>query len=744
MKNTKHKAWAVGCIVVSVVVALTLCANRILTRIICTQLDNGIAQLDTMDIRYGDIRLAIWAGKIYVNDVYLQTDTLYSQPDSTRKMARVEVGRMSIDGINYLHWFTQRALDVSGITIEYPQITSYITTQKQDEIAALQGDELREQMAAEQAREREQMMQMARVFVEEATIRRISVKHAHIDIHAINSPFYTHVDDASIELNGIGYSFIDSIPYHYNDSIFHFDIRDISITLPDGHTSLHCNGMTAEPGGIIHIDTTKTAVVLSQDKKQYVNAQISGLRIGGFDVQKFNQTKALDIRSLHIDEPWADVHLSTKPNNQQKVRLSKEEQAHHAMQKAQQDKRLEEIEQQVMMFLTEVVIDTIQVHNISGHFSSTTDHLKAGVDSLSLGIYGVGYSLLDSIPYHYNDSVYTFHIGQAHIITPDSLMDITTRDINYTNGGAFSIGKTRVHHTCDKWALGALKGNTPQAWIDLTLGELRTSQKNVVREALTLEGGFALDTINVRIDKMYVFKDNRYKPNKPYSLPQEAMLAVDYPFHIHRVNASIQHLNLDVAMSREAIGHMELKGLHAQISNITAVQGETIDVKAKGKLGKGTMDIGFKLKVNKAANWEMAIDGKQLNMHDLDGFLYPIVGMRIGCDVKHLSAHYGGDSNVATGTFCMEYSNLTVVADKESPSPIKVVAKMSGLINSFARTCLPKQNPAQAGMAPRAYNVKWKNDPWKEPALFYIGPVINGAVETMLPGLFVANQTKNN
>ena len=100
------------------------------------------------------------------------------------------------------------------------------------------------------------------------------------------------------------------------------------------------------------------------------------------------------------------------------------------------------------------------------------------------------------------------------------------------------------------------------------------------------------------------------------------------------------------------------------------------------------------------------------------------------------------------GGFALDTINVRIdkmyVFKDNRYKPIKVVAKMSGLINSFARTCLPKQNPAQAGMAPRAYKVKWKNDPWKEPALFYIGPVINGAVETMLPGLFVANKTKNN
>lgn len=742
------KSSKISLIVCSVIVVLltsvTLYADRILTRIICTQLDNSIAQLDSMDIRYGDVDLVILAGKLRVSDVYFQTDTLYSLPDSTRAVTRVEVGHMSIDGINYWNWILRRALDVRGITIEQPQITSWVINRDKDSIENVMGDELREQLKAEQELRQQQMLEMARVFVEEATIRRITIRDAHVHIGAINNQLRSNIKDASFEINGIGYSFIDSIPYHYNDSVFHFDIRNVDITLPDGQTTIHSDGLTARPGGIMHIDTTWAYASLSNNNRQFVDAHIDGLHIGGFDVQKFNQTKSLDIRSLHLDHPSANVRISTQvqPNAAKTKRLTDEQKKHQQMLREQQEIRLHEMQQQVMMFLNEVCIDTIQLHNICGQFFSSNDHLYAGLDSLSLGVYDVGYSLLDSIPYHYNDSVYDFHITMAHVITPDSLVDIVTHDINYNNGGAFSIGRTRVHHICDKWELGAIKGNTPQAWIDLTMGELRTSRKNVVREALTLEDGFQLDSVFVRIDNMYIFKDNRYKPNKPFSLPQEAMMNVDYPFHIRCLNAELKKMDIDVAMSREAVGHMALGPLKASVSNITAVRDETIRVKAKGNLGKGAMDIAFNLKVNRACNWDMAIDGRNLNLHDLDDFIYPIVGMRIGCNVQHLKTRYSGDSQLATGTFCMEYTDLDVVADKESPSPIKVVAKMSGLINSFAKTCLPHQNPYQPGMEPRAYNVKWKNDPWKEPAFFYIGPIIHGAVETMLPGIFAFNKVK--
>lgn len=733
----KKLRWIVLPAMLLVLAVVVLSLNSILVRIIKAELDHSIAQIDSLDIRYGDVNLLVTSGHVWISDVYVQSDTLYSVADSARQMTRVQVGRVSIDGVNYFKWLTQKRIQVHGITIERPEVTSWFENKDKDEVQNLMGDSLRRQIEAEKALRLEQAMDVARVFVEEATIDRITVKHAHARIGAINDQMRTIVADASMEIYGIGYSFIDSIPYHYNDSVFHFDIGRVDVVLPDGLTRLHSEGLTARPGGVMHIDSTWVEARLDTNHHQFLRAGIDGLRIGGFDVQKFNQTKSLGVRSIHIDHPQATLRLSTKQQKKSAAEIKRERAAEQQMRQLQQA-HWEELRQQAMIFLTEVNIDTIFLHDACADFASTTDHLHTSLDSLSLGVYGLGYSLLDSIPYHYNDSVYTFSIARAHVITPDSLIEVHNAGIRYTNGGALEIGRTRVHHTVGRWDLGPRKGNTPQAWIDLTMRSLTTSQKNVVREALTLGEHFVLDTVHVAVERMEIHKDARFPIREPHGILQQALLQIHYPFHIRRVNAQLDDMVIHLGKDTAAVGTMQLGPLQATISNITAVPNETIRVKAEGRMGKGDINLQLDMIVNRAGNWHMALDAKHLDMHHLDGFIYPIAGMRIGCDVSHLVADYGGDGQVATGTFCMEYTNLDVYAD--SVSPVKVVAKMSGLINSFAKTMLPHQNPIRPGAAPRAYSVKWKNDPWKEPALFYIGPVINGAVETMLPGIFAANR----
>lgn len=738
--NMKKKTSRIVVSVIAVIaVVVALCGNRVLTRIVCAELDKSIAKIDSIDIRYGDVKLLVLSGHVWINDVYLQTDTLYSQPDSTRPMTRVEVEQMSIDGVNYLRWLIQRRVQVRGITIRHPHITSWIKSKDKEDTVI--GEELRQQLEHERTKKQEEAMALARVFVEEAMIDRITIDHAQVQVGDLASNLRTHVEDASAEIFGIGYSFIDSIPYHYNDSVFHFDIRNVDVVLPDGKTSLHCDGMTARPGGIVRIDTTRVESYLSLDHKQFVKGQLSGLRIGGFDVQKFNQTKSLDVRSIHIDQPNVQAHISTlkqpKAKKSKRVRLLELERAESLRQ--QQEKQLEEIRQQVMMFLTEVNIDTIKVHDVCGQVRSTSDYLCAGIDSLSLGVYGIGYSLLDSIPYHYNDSVYEFSLGSASIITPDSLVKIQTTDMRYTNGGAFRIGPTHIQHTMGMWDLSRRKDYTPQAWINLQMRELRTSHKNVVREAMTLEDGFALDSVHVIIDRMFVAKDARYKPKKPYPILQEAMLSVNYPFHIRRLDAEVKDLEVHLATQDTThVGCMTLGPLHANVRNITAVPNQTIHVDARGQVGKGKLKMGMDIVVNRAGDWAIDIDARDLNLHFLDQFLYPIAGMNIGCDIQHLQTQYRGDGVKANGTLCMEYTNLSVEATKDSPIP--AVRNMSGLINSFARTCLPHENPKTPGAEPRAYKTQWKRDPMAEPVLFFLGPLINGVVETMLPGLFVANK----
>ena len=75
--------------------------------------------------------------------------------------------------------------------------------------------------------------------------------------------------------------------------------------------------------------------------------------------------------------------------------------------------------------------------------------------------------------------------------------------------------------------------------------------------------------------------------------------------------------------------------------------------------------------------------------------------------------------------------------------PYKIVTKNANTFTTLANTLMPKSNPTAVDVHPRAYEVEWKRDVWKPFPLYMFGPCINGAVETLLPGLYVHKEVKN-
>ena len=74
--------------------------------------------------------------------------------------------------------------------------------------------------------------------------------------------------------------------------------------------------------------------------------------------------------------------------------------------------------------------------------------------------------------------------------------------------------------------------------------------------------------------------------------------------------------------------------------------------------------------------------------------------------------------------------------------PYKVVTKNADFITSAAKNLIPRSNPTEVDIRPRAYMVEWKRDSWQPFSLYLFGPCIDGVKMTMLPGLYVHKQTR--
>ncbi len=710
---------------------VTVCTNQWLEVLVRKQLDKNIAAAaDSLIIRYGDVDVSAFTGKAKIKDVYFSNAPKALSDTATRVEASVQF--LSLDGINYYSWLVNRQVHLVGLTIFKPTVK----TQFKHDLGKDKGLDLKFKKEAARTERWEKILSVARIFLDDAVVSRISIRHANVQADAYNDSLHISVPEFNMAIYDLGYNIRDNVP-HYNDSVFHFLFKDVYVYIPEADMHLRVNSVSAEPNGIIEVDSVDINSHLVSKQNEPLCAGVRKIRVGGFDVAKFNTIKQMEIKNVHLYDPFVSLSVdeSEAQTSEHKETTRKElNEIKDKLQTANLDAALE--------FITGLDIDTIQIHDAQLDMQSIVTAFNVQADSLSLSLYGIGYSLIDEIPYHYNDSVYQFRLGYAQIITPDSLTAIETSNIRYDNGDVFSIGKTHIYNIVDKWHLAHEMGDIPSTWIDMTINSVRTSSKNIVAEAFTVADGFYLDTLYADVQSMSVFRDNRYSPDKPFRLPQSYLLNLTYPFVVHRVNAGIRDLHIEMALTDKCVGMLDLGPVSARVNNVTAMRDSTISVLGHCKIGYGSADAKFDMKVNPTCDWHINLKGKNLDLHFLDAMLYPVVGMKVGCEVDSLVADYGGNTDLATGTFCMVYDSLTLHAFKDSDSPFAIISDLSGLINSAGKTLLNKRNPTHPWKAPVAYQVKWKNDVWKNPALFYLGPVINGCIETVLPGLFLHKRVK--
>ena len=727
MKKQYIRSGIIVLVIFVIGVVVTASVNQWLAALVRRQLDNNIAAAaDSIRFTYGNVRVAAFRGKAQINDVYVAFRK-YDE-DSTYTDLNATIAGISMDGINHLDWLTHRQVHLKGFTITRPvvQASFYHDPQLAEKVKLKSDLSDKENM--------ENFLRIARIIMDDAVIGRITIDKASVDALAYNDSLRILVPEINMSLYDLGYNVKDQTP-HYNDSIFHFLMRNIEMYVPDADVSLTVKSLQAEPNGIINIQEVLSQTYLDSLHHESIHAGVQSLAVGGFDAAKFNQIKQMEIRSVHLYDPFINVVVDETVSPQSQKTTKEEMEVLNA--------RLQDINVELATkFITGLVVDTILVHNAACDIHSSVTSFNVHADSLFVALYGLGYSLIDEVPYHYNDSVYQFYVGHATITTPDSLTAITTSSIRYDNGGAFSIGPTRVRNIVDKWKLGAILNMGPATWIDLSLNSLHTSSKNILREVFTIEDGFFLDSIYVDIQSMSVFRDVRQQPVNPFTLPQVPLLQLSYPFVINHVDAKVHRMNIEVALTKQCVGHLNLNDLCAQLSNVTAIRNSTITLNARCGVGRGVADARIELDIKPTCDWRIALNARDLNLHFLDDMLYPMVGLKVGAEVSSLVADYQGDNQIANGTFCLQYDNLSIHAYKDSQSPFTIVGDLSGLINSASKTLLNKRNPRYPGKAPLAYQVQWKNDPWQQPALFYIGPCIDGCIKTLLPGLFVHKRVK--
>ena len=382
--------------------------------------------------------------------------------------------------------------------------------------------------------------------------------------------------------------------------------------------------------------------------------------------------------------------------------------------------------------------DLMRLHINHADFKlhSLSSKLDVLAEDFNLQVNDLAY---DSI-FSYNDSVYEISLAHAAIMLPDGMMRLETHALEHKNQGAFRVGETRIANTMPRKKLADIM-QEPVTWIDMTVSSVETSPFNPIRKALAQD--FTLDKIKAVVASMDVYRDERYAPKKPFDMPQQILMAIPAQFLIKHVDAHINAINIEFASTNVNCGKLHIGGIQAAVDNVTNKRGATMKAGGTCPIQEGKAEASFSMTMNKACDFGLKLKATGINVDYLNTFLRPLVGMTCELQVDELTTDYTGNSEKATGTFRMLYHGLKVQVHKEDDIPYKIVTKNAKTFTALANTLLPKSNPTAVDVHPRAYQVEWKRNEWKPFPLYLFGPCIDGAMETLLPGLFVHKQVSN-
>ena len=376
--------------------------------------------------------------------------------------------------------------------------------------------------------------------------------------------------------------------------------------------------------------------------------------------------------------------------------------------------------------------------NAGFRMHSLRTKLDLEVDSCSLTVNNLAYLAQDS-SFSYNDSVYKFSLGHAKVMLPDGRMSIETNDLAHRDQGPLTLGRTRIANTMPKKKLGDLV-QEPCTWIDMTIASAETSAFNPIHKAMNKD--YTLESAKAVVAQMNVFRDTRYKPKEPFPTPQDVLLAIPVVFRLGKVHAEIKDLNIELASTDASCGKLKLGGIKADVENITNKKNAKMVVKGTCPIDKGLAEARVSMTMVKTADFSLAVHGTSVQTAFLNPFLRPLVGITMNCEIDTLDMHYTGNTTIAKGDFRMLYHGFEAKVHKDDDVPYKIIRKNADFFTSAAKNLLPKSNPTSVDIAPRAYKVEWKYDPWQPFPLYMFGPCINGAMKTFLPGLFVQDEIR--
>ncbi|MBQ7448559.1 MAG: hypothetical protein IJS73_02010 [Paludibacteraceae bacterium] len=349
--------------------------------------------------------------------------------------------------------------------------------------------------------------------------------------------------------------------------------------------------------------------------------------------------------------------------------------------------------------------------------------------NINLTLNDLRFNLRDTT-FSYNDSVYAISLDKLLFTSPDGLFSLTTGLVETTDGGAIIMSDIKGGHTTAKNQLADKLGKIPTTWAQFDIKTVRTSPVNIFRMAQA--NAVNIDTVYVTGNSAHIYRDLQYDPKEPFPMPQDALMNMPLPLKIGRLIASMPKLQVELTMTGKTVGQLPINNLKATVSNITNEAKKTITASVNAGFGMEAMlQAVFSMTLDKNKHFSLSLNGTNAHGADLDEFMNPLFGVKVGCDIHQLKMTTKGDKLTSSGSFLMVYNNLKINIEKNTP--IEQISKYAGVINAVAPLVLFEKNPRFKNKDAMEFDVSWRNDVTKDFAFYMMGPMIDGMIQTVLP-----------
>ncbi|MBO7546544.1 MAG: hypothetical protein J6T19_07575 [Paludibacteraceae bacterium] len=396
--------------------------------------------------------------------------------------------------------------------------------------------------------------------------------------------------------------------------------------------------------------------------------------------------------------------------------------------------------------LRELIVKSVRINDGSLRMRDITNKMTLQLDSLNVRGYELGYHFSEEgeltedgeLAGHmlYNDSLYSLSLSNLSFVSPDGLFRADIKKLHTANAGPLTISGLHAFNTCEKGSLSKLMGGVKVTWVNMSLNEITTSPVNLIRQALSET--FELDSVHIAGNHSVILRDERYPAKEPFPMPQDILLGMDKKFVVNHVTGDFPGMEIQVLTTHlQNCGILHLGHLNMKMSNVSNVPQSHMNVVTDVAFGEdGIGKITMNMTMNKAANFDFAAHIKGLKGSMFSDFLHPLFGAELQCNINDLTTSYHANREEANGTFCMQYDSVNVHVFKED-APYTLIAKRANAINMFAPMIIQKSNPRRPNTEPVSYEVHAKRDPMSHFVFFVMGPMMDGCMQTLLPGFVV-------